>query len=427
MNLNFLLSDGRRVSRMTVESDGQMMIKHHNGSSTLTRKARVAFVKQDCYQDLWIGNENERYLDLILSTQMRIGPIGLITHCKSQFFIVQFNSSNKGTDYFKHQSFLSDHDVKVIKEYRVEKVSEYLMSESTKLHADYSQPVEKVDWSIFDVVICINSPISHRVRKCYPHILWACMPGEGLCCDHKLHQLNYDCYLTHNWASTAVPYKGIYVDFPYTFLGPDDLMKLECLTDKSEKEGIYLEINSGTKQERPPKLSSIPDSIMLQTKTGLNVKVHKGSIHGHLTDLITSKYFIKLGGRPTRGNGFMEAISAHSLILMRKDDCFGNMTLPEASYFDNIDELIQKILYFELNPNSYYSLLEKQNYCLFLHGICLPLEQLAYVFNSKLKFSFLLIKKLEYMRLWITALKHRIAQKVLYEINYKLKTKVYNN
>ena len=427
MNLNFLHSNGRRLSRMIVDSDGQMLIEYHNGSRPLSRKARVAFVKQDCYQDLWIGNENERYLDLILSTQMRIGPIGLITHCKSKFFIVQFDSSNKGTDYFKHQSFLSDHDVKVVKEYRAEMISDYLSSESTKLHADYSLLVEKIDWSMFDVVICINSPISHGIRKCYPHVLWACMPGEGICRDHKLHQLNYDCYLTHNWASIPVPHKGIYVDFPYTFLAPDDLIRIDCLRDNFEKEDIYLEINSGMKQERPPKLSSIPDSIMLHAKTGLKIKAHKGSIYAHLTDLIASKYFIKLGGRPTRGNAFMEAISAHSLILMRKDDCFGNMTLPEASYFDNIDELVQKILNFESNPNSYYSLLEQQNHCLFQYGVCFPLEQLAYVFNSKTRLSFLLIKKIEYVRLRIADLKKRITQKVLLKLKHRQIIKACNN
>jgi len=426
MNLNFS-NNKKRLLEMAIDNDGHMLIKYHSGTRPMSRKARVAFVKQDCYQDLWIGNENETYLDLILSTQMRIGPIGLITQCKSKFFIVQFDQSHKGTDYFRHQSFISDHDVKLIKEYRAENTSGYLSSQSTKLHANYSQLVEQVDWSMFDVVICINSPFPRRLRKYYQDVLWACMPGEGLCGDPKLHNLNYDCYLTHNWASASVPHKGIYVDFPYTFLGADDLVSISHFTENSERQGIYLEINSGNKQERPPKLSSIPDAIMLHAKTGLTIKTHKGTIDSHLTDLITSKYFIKLGGRPTRGNAFMEAISAHTLILMSKDDCFGNMTLPEATYFENIDDLIQKILYFESNPIPYYLLLEKQKQCLVQYGIRFPLEQLAYVFNSKSKVSFVLIKELEHLRLVIGTLKNRFTQKLIKQLKIIFKSKAFYN
>ncbi len=396
-----------------VDDAGNLLIEYRNKVTPSFKTARVAFVKQDCYQDLWIGGEDDAYQDLLQSTQMRIGPIGLKTLCNCKFLIVKFESSRKGTDYFKHQSFLDENDVKLVKQYRSERISPHLSSNSSKFHADYSKDVDQVDWERFDVVICINSPIPYKLRRHYPDILWACMPGEGICDDHKLHRLKYDCYLNHNWALTRFPRRGIYVDFPYTFVGPDDLSCNESRADKLDKAGIYLEINSGSSKERPPRLSAISDALLLQEKTGLTIQVHKGNIDDHLNDLMHSKYFVKLGGRPTRGNAFMEAISANSLILMRPDDCFGNMTLPMRSYFETIDELCDSILHFESNPDSYYSLLEEQKKCLMKYGVYFPLQQLAYVFNSKSKVIFRLTKELEYLWLCCVSLKKRVFEKIL--------------
>lgn len=422
------MSHGKKMMRrMLVDDNGHLVVEYQDEFRSSFRLARVALVKQDCYQDLWIGGENESYQDLIRSTQMRVGPIGLITLCQCKFFILKRSPGSIESDYFQRQSFLSDSDIAIVQKYRAEMINPSLELTSSRFHSDYAQSSENINWSKFDLVVSINSSVPYKVRKRYPDVLWACMPGEGLCHDHSLHHLNYDCYLTHNWASTCVPDKGIYVDFPYTFLGPNDLMRINWSTGILDKKGIYLEINSGINQERPTILSSIPEAIMLQAQTGLNIKVHKGTIIAHLTDLITSKYFIKLGGRPTRGNGFMEAISAHSLILMRRSDCFGNMTLPEESYFTNIDHLIQKILLLEANQDLYYSILEKQRQCLFQYGIYMPLKQLAYVFNSRSRFSFLLIKELEHLRLELISLWNRLTQKIRINTNIGFKSKVHRN
>lgn len=425
--INNITKGKKKLPRMIVDLKGQLAVEYQDGSNLTSRLARVALVKQDCYQDLWIGDEDETYQDLLRSTQMRVGPIGLITLCQGKFFITKYILTSEESNYFKRQSFLSDSDLAVVQKYRAEMINPSLELTSSRFHSDYAQSSENIDWSNFDLVVSINSPVPYKVRKRYPDVLWACMPGEGLCHDHILHKLNYDCYLTHNWASTCVPDKGIYVDFPYTFLGPSDLMRINWSTGILDKKGIYLEINSGINQERPPILSSIPEAIILQVQTGLNIKVHKGTIIAHLTDLITSKYFIKLGGRTTRGNGFMEAISAHSLILMRRSDCFGNMTLPEESYFTDIDHLIQKILLLESNQDLYCSILEKQRECLFQYGIYLPLKQLAYVFNSRSRFSFLLNKELERLRLELTSLWNRLTQKIWINTNIGFKSKVHRH
>ena len=57
---------------------------------------KIAFIKEACYQDLWIGDNNDATSDLIRSTLLRTGPIGLLEVFRSDFFIVKSNNSKAG-------------------------------------------------------------------------------------------------------------------------------------------------------------------------------------------------------------------------------------------------------------------------------------------------------------------------------------------
>ena len=54
---------------------------------------KIAFIKEACYQDLWIGDNNDTSSDLIRSTLLRTGPIGLLEIFGGDFFIVKSNNS----------------------------------------------------------------------------------------------------------------------------------------------------------------------------------------------------------------------------------------------------------------------------------------------------------------------------------------------
>ena len=50
---------------------------------------KIALIKQDTYQDLYVGDKNFTPKELLLSSIMRVGPIGLFTICDADFFIVK--------------------------------------------------------------------------------------------------------------------------------------------------------------------------------------------------------------------------------------------------------------------------------------------------------------------------------------------------
>ena len=54
---------------------------------------KIAFIKEACYQDLWIGDNKDTSADLIRSSLLRTGPIGLLEIFGSDFFIVKSNNS----------------------------------------------------------------------------------------------------------------------------------------------------------------------------------------------------------------------------------------------------------------------------------------------------------------------------------------------
>ena len=78
---------------------------------------KIAFIKEACYQDLWIGDNFDTFSDLIRSSLFRTGPIGLLEIFGSDFFIVKSNNSNAGQKIRFSQipkDYISKEDYKLI-------------------------------------------------------------------------------------------------------------------------------------------------------------------------------------------------------------------------------------------------------------------------------------------------------------------------
>ena len=53
-------------------------------------RLRIALVKQDVYQDLYVCPASEKdALSILLSSQVRVGPIGLMADLNADFYIVK--------------------------------------------------------------------------------------------------------------------------------------------------------------------------------------------------------------------------------------------------------------------------------------------------------------------------------------------------
>lgn len=71
-----------------------------------------------------------------------------------------------------------------------------------------------------------------------------------------------------------------------------------------------------------------------------------------------AKYYLKVGGRQTRGNGAIEAISLGTVALLSPSDIICGQVLPKEAWVFNAEDAIEKINYLNSNPEEYKKLLE---------------------------------------------------------------------
>ncbi len=310
---------------------------------------KIAFIKEACFQDLWIGDNNDTSSDLIRSTLMRTGPIGLLEIFGSDFFIVKSNNSNAGQKIKFCQipeDYLSKEDYKLIEKTKIKINSSRL---PLRCPNDFSHDPEKINWSKYDIVISLNFAVPISIRRKYPNILWICMTGEGR---FPIQSSCWDYFISHDYPNTPVAnLKTIHM--PYTFIPPRYIF--DKFNTSQNKKGIYIEINSKSNQSN--------NQGLFEKIYSLNLKVdfHSKDIEKNLKKLASSKYFIKLSGRPVRGNSFLEAMSASSLCLLHYNDCYGKIPFHQYCYFKDEKHLIEKLQFLEKNNEFLIELLNYQD------------------------------------------------------------------
>ncbi|MBG6176309.1 glycosyltransferase involved in cell wall biosynthesis [Labrenzia sp. EL_208] len=320
---------------------------------------KIAFVKQDVYQDLYVcpaGTKDAHAL--LFSSMMRVGPVGLFTELDTSFYIVDEDPAPECQIYRSVIPKIAD-DVKLLKTKTIEHLpgEEFKRPGSPYPNGHFSVPCRSIDWSDFDVVISINVSIPKDVIRQHPQVLFCYMIGEANLAS-KWAEFGYDVCLNQLISNNITSKIGGAVDFPYTFVGPhclENLLRQE-LGRGSLQDGVYAEINMSS--ERP--VQSPPDELKPLVDDGYRVRIHKQNIKENLQELYDAKYFVKLGGRLIRGNSVIEAVSCGTLVLLPRDTLIHEELIPEGCSVENLEELTEKVRYLDDNPLEYERLLNLQ-------------------------------------------------------------------
>ena len=273
---------------------------------------------------------------------MRLGPLGLFDVFESDFQILSPNQSDTAALFRKYQlPRLNETDYRDV-ELRKGRLGD--KSQTSRVPADFAVSPDRVVWSEYEIVISVNHAVPLKIRQEHPEIVWICMPGEGKI---PYDSNGWDYYISHDCPASPVLNSRI-IDMPYTFLSTKSLNYLNPGLE-GERRGIYIEINSVEPSNRKDWLKYVPLAEKLND-IGYRLNYHPNNTEGHLQLLRKSRYFLKIGGRSVRGNGFMEAMSMGLICLMRPTDCFGGLMLPAYCYYSSDDELVQKLA--ELEQNS---------------------------------------------------------------------------
>jgi len=313
---------------------------------------KIAVVKSSVYQDLWVTDICNNPYALFKSSMMRCPPIGLAEHYNADFIIV------KDTDEYPCGSNKNCLDARFTNSMKFAKEGKNpsLPFLDETFHKEVAidsiaYPADTIEWSKYNIVMCINACIPARITQKYPSIMWCYWIGEN---NMSLVMNKLDCYdlvLNQDVFKKNLPFFSI--GFPYTYLGPltiETIVKRDYNLTNVVKKGIFMEINNT--QERP--VQRIPlEFQQISSETGQPIVKHSQNILENAKNLVEAKYYIKLLGRRIRGNGILECISAGTLILTNEQLVeFNDLLLPECKIQSYTDAII-KIKFFDANPEAY--------------------------------------------------------------------------
>jgi hypothetical protein len=290
---------------------------------------------------------------------MRCPPIGLAEHYNADFIIV------KDTDEYPCKSNKNcldrrfTHSIKFSKEKKNPSLP--FLHEGYHNHVSIdslAKSVDSIEWSNYNIVMCINTCIPERIIQQYPKILWCYWVGEN---EEHFVMNKVDCYdIVLNQDVTKQGLPDFSIGFPYTYVSPysiERIVKFHFIIDSLEKYGVYMEINNTT--ERP--VITIPSEFLaISQETNHPILRHLQDILENAKNLFISKYYVKLLGRKIRGNSTLECISAGTLVLANDDLLmYPELILPECKIKSYTDAIV-KIKFFDANPLAYKDAIQRQ-------------------------------------------------------------------
>mgnify|MGYP001072221845 CR=1 FL=1 len=141
-------------------------------------RLRMAFVKQDVYQDLYVVPTSEKDPAAVLFSSMgRVGPIGLMADLGADFYIVEEEPAPETQVYRKVVPHMSRY-FRMLKTETLDKVpgQEFKRPGSPVPQGRYAVSAASVDWGQYDVVISVNVSLPTALvwqypRPPFPHML----------------------------------------------------------------------------------------------------------------------------------------------------------------------------------------------------------------------------------------------------------------
>lgn len=347
---------------------------------------KIALVKQEVYQDLYVCPADEKDpLKVLMSSMGRVGMIGLIAELGADFYIVR-EENTRETRIWKKVIPQHAESFRSLKTHTLNQLpgQEFKEPGSPFPNGKFAVDCHTIDWDRYDVVISLNVSLPSTLIKKYPRTLFGYMIGEANLASKRV-RFGYDVCLNQMATGKVADGLGV-IDFPYTFVKSDTLEKLMMrhLGRPSENSGIFSEINSSS--QRP--VRDIPEQFLpIAEQTGHAIRLHRQHIGENLKQVYDARYFVKVGGRNIRGNSIIEAISLGTPVLMSPDEVIHRELLPESSWVKTPDEAIRKIRELDRNPEERTALLVEQRRRLDEYIFEKPMQSLVNCLHDKRRMS----------------------------------------
>lgn len=278
---------------------------------------KICLVKQNVYKDLYNSPPNSSPRDLLLSSNMRTGPAGLLAAFPVDFRIVEVAPDPECSVWKQKITDCRHGDLSLFESNITRKHKQ--IDGGHRSHQDFTVSVDEVDWGIYDIVICYDIAIPRRVCVEFPHVYWACFITEG-CMPEFRSSLQrqvpgYQVVLNHHFRPDEdldKPLSGVHlgahvIEFPYFLQYSGCFHDILCRSfDNEERSGVILD----------PRTKGILSSQQLLVLAQFGpVRAVGGLVWQMLDALMASKYYVRLGNHKVLGNSSIEAIASGTLFI----------------------------------------------------------------------------------------------------------------
>lgn len=352
----------------------------------------MALVKQEVLPDLYVCPNGSPINEVLFSSMMRIGPLGLFHAYDCDYHIVKVHSARECQLWKEINRTPLKGSVELLRDLSFKRLNELPGQEFKRPGSEFANgyfavSVESIDWDKYDIVICLNIAVPTRIIMKHPNTLWCYMLQEPQIYMDKVY-FGYDVSFNHNAVGITYIKPGI-IDFPYTFLHPGLLTTIlsKEVNRNSERSGIFCDVSCSKDEPKEVFVDEPPVHLMPLTKTGHSLLTHKQSIKENLLTLYDSKYFIKLGGSYIRGNSIIEAISAGVLVIANPNQVILKDLIPLDCRVYNTAQTLELISYLENNPEFFREQLYLQKAICQLLVIQRPMDSLGNILDYKRKFG----------------------------------------
>lgn len=340
----------------------------------------VAFVKQASYVDLYTlpseaGNGRRSGCEIFGSSNFRSGPVGLLAHFESDFIIVNCENTPESRIW----------EYRLANEKRGDPVTAERRERRRREQEEYAVDAASVDWSKYDLVICMENAVPSLIASQYPNTLWATMLEWFGMPQFKRYALRppkgYDVFLTQCFGS--IPFDSLLpsssLHWPYGLIHSSSFRELGLLDRVTKDNSLVLDRNAEAFRPRLEQESALASRVGVLG--GMNIKEFAAR-------MASSKYYSSFGTkRLLWGNGTLDTAALGALILTDRSKLINPSIVGTQCHVANVEELIAKVHMFDADDGKFQLALEEQRQRLDYFAFWRPLFELHSFAGKQARFE----------------------------------------
>lgn len=283
---------------------------------------KIALVKQDICEDLYCGPTDASPRQLLESTQLRSGPIALLSAAHARFHVLETVATPECSIWMERAHDLQWESLEFFASYR-DRIP----------GCDYGQKrfalnPEVVDWSQYDLVVSVDVAVPCAVTRRFPRTAWAYYVREVKAPSFQKGLTNpaagQDLFLNHFFRWRPAPAMNHVVEFPYHLQYAGCFHELFDLPFSHKRHGVFVDHHTLVNMSETDRLRFSPFGTVtgpelpehLRYEAGKSVPPRRTMDPDLRERLLNSKYFlITPGKRRVHGTALVEAIAAGCLAI----------------------------------------------------------------------------------------------------------------